>query len=275
MNRKDLILLCLFHKFCKPVVFDDGFHPVEGCQIDNHRLFLVLGIRNIFSGYRIHTCIIPVFIRECIKELVWTSWLDTHERVFPICATGKSMSGYTPHTSPAQSNLSRMGIYTGLEILYHQGDPPVKPGKEPLPVHAERLIREMSRFIKPELFKHPSGGRAGAVGDDLPEPAILCMGYCLPDKRAGNPKVPVIPANANVEDVKQHAAGGCTRVERMLFQFTDHGYVLAEMLKKGKNFRALVGVSFVQIRLVKTEDETDDIPRLLIAGNKAEVFCDH
>jgi hypothetical protein len=34
--------------FKKPVVFDDGFHPVEGFQVDNHRLFLVFCIRDIF-----------------------------------------------------------------------------------------------------------------------------------------------------------------------------------------------------------------------------------
>jgi hypothetical protein len=34
--------------FKKPVVFDDRFHPVEGFQVDNNRLFLVFCIRDVF-----------------------------------------------------------------------------------------------------------------------------------------------------------------------------------------------------------------------------------
>jgi len=46
------------------------FHPVEGFQIENYRLFLVLGIIGIFLGYRIHANIISVFIQARVKELV-------------------------------------------------------------------------------------------------------------------------------------------------------------------------------------------------------------
>ena len=67
MNREYLIVFCLFHKFCEPVVFDDGFHPVECREVDNHRLRLVFGIRDIFTGYCSHACIIPVFMRESIR----------------------------------------------------------------------------------------------------------------------------------------------------------------------------------------------------------------
>jgi len=59
----------LLHEFCKPVVFDDRFHPVECFQIDNYRLLLVSAIRDIFPGYRSHDCIVPMFMRESIKEI--------------------------------------------------------------------------------------------------------------------------------------------------------------------------------------------------------------
>ena len=115
MNRKCLILLCLFHIFCKSIVFDDGFHPVEGFQIDNHRLFLVFGIRDIFSGYCLHACISPVFIWESIKELVWRG-SDTHERVFLICAIRKRLREQClrqPLAPPARRfNLAINGIRT-------------------------------------------------------------------------------------------------------------------------------------------------------------------
>jgi hypothetical protein len=41
--------------FKKPVVFDDGFHPVEGFQVNNHRLFLVFCIREYFRGIAVLT----------------------------------------------------------------------------------------------------------------------------------------------------------------------------------------------------------------------------
>jgi hypothetical protein len=56
--------------FASPLSFYDGFHPVEGFQVNNHRLFLVFCIRNIFSGYCGHCCINPVFMRESLKELL-------------------------------------------------------------------------------------------------------------------------------------------------------------------------------------------------------------
>jgi hypothetical protein len=55
--------------FKKPVVFDDRFHPVEGFQVNNHRLFLVFASVIYFLGYCGHGCINPVFMRESIKEL--------------------------------------------------------------------------------------------------------------------------------------------------------------------------------------------------------------
>ena len=46
------------------------FYPVESFQIDNYRLFLVISIIDIFSGYRIHTSNISVLIKVNIKEFV-------------------------------------------------------------------------------------------------------------------------------------------------------------------------------------------------------------
>jgi hypothetical protein len=70
MYGKSRILFCLFHEFYKPVVSDYGFHPVEGFQVDNYRLFLVFGIRDIFFRYCGHAGVIPVFIRVSIKEIL-------------------------------------------------------------------------------------------------------------------------------------------------------------------------------------------------------------
>jgi hypothetical protein len=69
MDSEGLVVLHFFHESSKPVIFDNGFHPVEGFKIDNNRLLLVPRIRDIFPWYCGHTGIIPVFMRECIKEL--------------------------------------------------------------------------------------------------------------------------------------------------------------------------------------------------------------
>jgi len=59
-DRQNFIILRLFHEFRKTVIFDDGFHAVEGLKVHNNRLLLVFGIRDIFSGDCGHTCVIPV-----------------------------------------------------------------------------------------------------------------------------------------------------------------------------------------------------------------------
>ena len=69
MNREDRIILCLLHEFSKPVIFDNGFHPVECFNVNNHRLFLVPGIRDVYTGYCGHIGITPVFVRWSINEL--------------------------------------------------------------------------------------------------------------------------------------------------------------------------------------------------------------
>lgn len=69
MDGKDFVVFCLFHEFSKPVILDNGFHPVKRFKIDNNRLLLVFGIRDIFPWYCGHTCINPVFGSESIKEL--------------------------------------------------------------------------------------------------------------------------------------------------------------------------------------------------------------
>jgi hypothetical protein len=59
MDREDLIDLCLFNKFAGPMIPDDQFHPVGWLAIDNNRLLLVFGIRDIVRGI----AIIPVSSR--------------------------------------------------------------------------------------------------------------------------------------------------------------------------------------------------------------------
>jgi len=124
--------------FKKPVVFDDGFHPVEGFQVDNHRLFLVFCIRDIFSGYCGHACIIPVFMRESIKELVLIRVVNTLLSPYvlnqarnsnPSPIRGYSFSGPVPVTGLIGALLITFSQITGLRA--QNPEYPILPGEKP------------------------------------------------------------------------------------------------------------------------------------------------
>jgi len=126
IHRERLILFCLFHELCKSVIFDDGFHPVEGFQVDNNCLFPVPGIRDIFSGYRIHACIVSVFTWKRIKELVWTGRLhhaiqnpetedSTFSRSMPVLCSIKRLIMVTSDSGYHLEYPGLIGLDQGLK----------------------------------------------------------------------------------------------------------------------------------------------------------------